>query len=133
MADILETTNNPDDISIQPKDDRVDRSGDVDDEEESESATVFKPKWRKKYIADYCFAKAVGPAIDSSDENELYEGDIFNTLLGEDIYELLVFQTNLYATQKQKPFFLTNDDEITAFISLNFLMGVKKMPFYNDC
>ena len=56
----------------------------------------------------------------------------FNALLGEDIYQLMVFQTNLYATQKHKPFSPTTVRELKTFIGLNLLMGIKRLPSYKD-
>ena len=95
------------------------------------------PKWKKKKenVFDYSFVEDVGPVIEVVDQSELLEvteGEVFNTLVGEDLFELMVFQTNLYATQKHKPFTPTNVKEIKSFIAVNFLMGIKTMPSYKD-
>ena len=95
------------------------------------------PKWKKKKenVFDYSFVEDVGPVIEDVDQSELLEvteSEVFNTLVGEDLFELMVFQTNLYATQKHKPFTPTNVKEIKSFIAVNFLMGIKTMPSYKD-
>ena len=98
------------------------------DEEESASVSVFMPKWKKKEnVFDYSFVEDVGPVIEIVDQSELLEvteGEVFNTLVGEDLFELMVFQINLNTTQKHKPFTPTNLKEIKSFIAVNFLMGI---------
>ncbi|KAF0695434.1 piggyBac transposable element-derived protein 4-like [Aphis craccivora] len=55
--------------------------------------------------------------------------NIFNILFNEEIMNLIVFRTNLYAQQKQtktgKSFIRTNLSEIETFIGINLLMGIK--------
>jgi len=62
--------------------------------------------------------------------------NIFNTLFNDEIMNLIVFQTNLYAQQKQtktgKSFIRTNLSEIKTFIGINLLMGIKKQCSYRD-
>jgi len=61
---------------------------------------------------------------------------IFNILFNDEIMNLIVFQTNLYAQQKQtktgKSFIRTNLSEIKTFIGINLLMGIKKQRSYRD-
>ena len=45
---------------------------------------------------------------------------------------LIVFQTNLYATQKGERYILTTEKEIRTFIGINFIMGINKLPSYRD-
>ncbi|KDR07489.1 hypothetical protein L798_03006 [Zootermopsis nevadensis] len=53
----------------------------------------------------------------------------------DDIINHLVFQTNLCATQKQGgglQFQPTDNKEMKKIISINILMGIKKLPRYKD-
>jgi hypothetical protein len=45
-----------------------------------------------------------------------------------------MFQTNLYATQKQDglQFQPTDNKEMKQFLAINILMGIKKLPSYKD-
>ena len=84
------------------------------------------PNGRKKKMFSIT-VEDVGPVIEVVDQSELLEvteSEVFNTLVGEDLFELMVFQTNLYATQKHKPFTPTHLKEIKSFIAVNFLMGI---------
>lgn len=46
--------------------------------------------------------------------------------------EKLVFETNLYATQKGKPFSPITLKDMMIFIGINMLMGIKKLLSYRD-
>ncbi|XP_035229209.1 piggyBac transposable element-derived protein 4-like [Stegodyphus dumicola] len=48
------------------------------------------------------------------------------------LMENVVFQTNLYATQKDKPFNSLNLNELLKFLGINLLMGIKRIPSYRD-
>ncbi|KAE9522897.1 hypothetical protein AGLY_016708 [Aphis glycines] len=54
---------------------------------------------------------------------------IFLKLILKDLFELIVFQTNLYATQKNKPYKPTS---VEIFFGLNMVMAMKKLPSYRD-
>ncbi|KAJ8949423.1 hypothetical protein NQ318_007523, partial [Aromia moschata] len=72
------------------------------------------------------FLENVGPNI----ETPLY---FFLHLFSEHLLNTLVFQTNLYAVQKNhKNNSSTTNDEIKCFLGINLLMGVKKLPSYRD-
>jgi len=62
--------------------------------------------------------------------------NIFNNILYDEIMDLIIFQTNLYAQQKQtktkKSFIRTNLSEIKTFIGINLLMGIKRQLSYRD-
>lgn len=60
--------------------------------------------------------------------------DSFNTLFSDELVELLVVQTNIYATLKALgPIrFPTNSKEMRVFLGLNLCMGIKKLPYYRD-
>jgi hypothetical protein len=57
---------------------------------------------------------------------------IFLKLFPEDLFELIVFQTNLYATQQNKPYKPTSVEEIKIFFGINMVMAMKKLPSYRD-
>jgi len=57
---------------------------------------------------------------------------IFLKLFPEDLFELIVFQTNLYATQQNKPYKPTTVEEIKIFFGINMVMAMKKLPSYRD-
>lgn len=53
-------------------------------------------------------------------------------LFPDDLFDFIVFQTNLYATQENKPFQPTTIDEIKIFFGINLFMAIKKLPSYRD-
>lgn len=61
---------------------------------------------------------------------------IFNCLFTIDIFEQIVHHTNLYAYQQQmktgKSFMRTSVTEISCFIGMQLLMGIKKQCSYRD-
>lgn len=61
---------------------------------------------------------------------------LFQQFFSDEFILHLVFQTNLYAEQKQiasgKSYTRTNEREIRAFLGINLLMGIKRMPSYKD-
>lgn len=57
---------------------------------------------------------------------------IFLKFFPEDLFELIVFQTNLYATQQNKPYKPTSVEEINIFFGINMVMAMKKLPSYRD-
>jgi hypothetical protein len=57
---------------------------------------------------------------------------IFCQIFSDEMVEHIYFNTNLYVTQRGKPFSATNENEIRVFLGMNLFMGVKKMPSYRD-
>lgn len=57
---------------------------------------------------------------------------IFLKLFPKDLFELIVFQTNLYATQQNKPYKSTSVEEIKLFLGINMVMAMKKLSSYRD-
>jgi len=57
---------------------------------------------------------------------------IFLKLFPEDLFELIVFQTILYATQKNKPYKSISVKEIKIFFGIYRVMAMKKLPSYRD-
>ena len=54
--------------------------------------------------------------------------DIFQTVTGmNELLQIIVRETNRYATQKGRNF-ETKEDEMKAFLGINFIMGINKLP-----
>ncbi|KAL4154020.1 hypothetical protein QTP88_001853 [Uroleucon formosanum] len=56
----------------------------------------------------------------------------FYFIFPESFIDYLVFQTNFYAHQKQKPFEPATSKSMKTFLAINLLMGIKKLPSYKD-
>ena len=48
-----------------------------------------------------------------------------------ELLEIIATETNRYATQKSRNFEST-EDEIKAFLGINFVMGINKLPSLED-
>ena len=58
--------------------------------------------------------------------------DIFQTVTGmNELLEIVVTETNRYATQKGRNF-ETTEDEMRAFLGINFVTGISKLPSLED-
>lgn len=76
------------------------------------------------------FTENFGPCIPEEIESPL---DTFLCLFPEELLETIVFQTNLYATQKYGERVLpTNVEEMKCFLGINLMMGLTKKPSYKD-
>jgi hypothetical protein len=69
----------------------------------------------------------------NNDGDEMAPQDVFLDLFGEDIIEHITFHTNLYATQKEKPFKPVTKDDLKVFLGINILMGIKRPRSYHSC
>ena len=57
---------------------------------------------------------------------------IFNTVVGmKDLIDIIVTESNRYATQKGRNF-ETNEEEMMAFLGVNFIMAINKLPSIED-
>lgn len=86
----------------------------------------------KKSIPE--FSEEYGPKEDITLMDDINPINIFMSFLTIAFIKKLVFETNLYATQKGKPFspiFSPLQDEM-IFIGINMLMGIKKLLSYRD-
>ena len=97
----------------------------------------WNPKWRKKSYGSSSlpvFEEYCGPNKNFYDEdsNGISPIDIFKNIVDEELLQSIAFQTNLYATQKEKSYKPTNVKELEIFIGINFLMAMKKQPAYRD-
>ena len=58
--------------------------------------------------------------------------DIFHTLTGmNELLGIIATETYRYATQKDRNF-ETTEDEMKAFLGINFIMGINKLPSLED-
>ena len=110
-------------------------NGDDDDDQNHSNKTVDAPKWKKSFSIRTSpdFSKSFGvPEALKQEIEDPTPIKIFDQFLSQDVIDLIVFQTNLYAQQSWKSYSPTNDDEIRTFLGMNVLMGVKKLPIYRD-
>ncbi|KAG5899982.1 hypothetical protein JTB14_034551 [Gonioctena quinquepunctata] len=100
-----------------------------EEESENEEETVQEPerKW-KKNMKD----RAPTPEYQRYSWEEVYfaecttPSDVFVKLLGKAVQNI-IFQTNLYATQRNQRVIVTEED-ILSFIGINFFMGYHILP-----
>ena len=58
--------------------------------------------------------------------------DIFQTFTGmNELLEIILMETNRYATEEVCNF-QTTEDEMEAFLEINFIMGINKLPSLED-
>lgn len=57
---------------------------------------------------------------------------LFLKLFPEELFELIAFQTNVYATQQNTSYQPTCTEEIKIFFGINMFMAMKKLPSYRD-
>ena len=72
-----------------------------------------------------------GPVTLQVTESEPY--DFFSLLFPEELWDVLVEQTNIYVAQKQRKSWFndTNKDEIKAFVGALFFMAVPRIPNFD--
>ncbi|KAF0758339.1 piggyBac transposable element-derived protein 4-like [Aphis craccivora] len=58
--------------------------------------------------------------------------NLFLQMFPDSLIEVILFQTNLYAQQSQKPYIPATKQELKTFLGLNILMGLKRQPSYRD-
>lgn len=93
--------------------------------------------WRKTYRpqnSTLVFQEFVGSRAFSDDEEyDFTPCSVFEKIFDEKLIDTIVFQTNLYAIQKNGDRFVpTTADELKVFLGINLLMGLKKLPSYRD-
>lgn len=75
------------------------------------------------------FQETVGPNLPLEVEDP---PTYFYCLFSEEFIDNLVFHTNFYAHQKQKPFESATSQSMKTFLAIHFLMGIKHLPSYRD-
>lgn len=93
--------------------------------------------WRRSelnYVPPQKFTSTFGPQ--NIGENAELPIDVFSCLFPDELFEKIVLETNLYATQENlrsgRSFVPTDLKEVMAFFGVNILMGMKKLPSYRD-
>lgn len=80
------------------------------------------------------FSENCGPC--NIPEEAVLPVDIFLCLFPNVLFEHIVYETNLYATQANactgKSFIPTNVNEMKSFFAINIIMGIKRLPSYRD-
>lgn len=119
-------------------DENEERQGEVQEDDEGDNLPLAirlyreEIKWYKTYHRsnqDYDFTEETGPQVETESPLEA-----FTALFPDDLIQMLVTETNLYATQKangpiRNP---TDQNEMTVFLGLNIMMGIKLLPSYRD-
>lgn len=93
------------------------------------------PTWSKtnsplEYIKEFTSICGVPDFIKSQADHS--PGALFQLFFSDDFFDFLVFQTNLYCQQSEKPYYPTNRIELKTFLGINLLMGIKNLPSYRD-
>ncbi|KFM62055.1 PiggyBac transposable element-derived protein 4, partial [Stegodyphus mimosarum] len=78
------------------------------------------------------FSEDYGPTDEITSIEDAKPMDIFMAFFTAEFMDKLVFETNLYATQKGKPFSPITLQDMLKFLGINILMGIKKLPSYRD-
>ena len=94
-----------------------------------------EPMWQKRAqntFQMHDFMEQSGPADDMMELEDKSPYGIFSMFFNDKLFQDIVFQTNLLATQQGKPFKPTNVDEIKLFLGINIFMGMKRLPSYRD-
>ena len=108
-------------------------SQDEDKIKKKKTNTTKKWKWKDKkkpMTKNEC-------TLDAEVLVDLHHGStpfgIFQMVTGmNEFLEIIVTETNRYATQKGRNFEIT-EDEMKAFLGINFVMSINKLPSLEDC
>ncbi len=100
----------------------------ADSEERRSKPREWKKEDKVKHLNE--FVEAEGP-VRIYFENCSKADDVFLTFLDEEIREQIIFQTNLYATQKARRLAPLQDNESLGFLGINILMGYHELPSYS--
>lgn len=95
---------------------------------------VKKKEFLMEPISD--FIETTGPSDLIDKEQDHTPFSVFKLLFSDEIINLVVQQTNLYAQQRYmktgKLYMKTTNQEIMTFLGINILMGIKRSPSYRD-
>lgn len=98
------------------------------------------PTWSKNedfsMVPLFDFIGTEGPSDLIDKEQDHTPFSVFKLLFSDEVINLLVEQTNLYAQQRYmktaKLYTKTTNQEIMTFLGINILMGIKRLPSYRD-
>ena len=88
-------------------------------------------KWRKKIIKFKLppFNCVSGPNI-TFNTTSIDPTNVFSEFFTKDLLDDIVYQTNLYAAQKLKPYKALDVTELKCYLGILILNGIHKMPSY---
>ncbi|CAH1974499.1 unnamed protein product [Acanthoscelides obtectus] len=141
-VDVHNATNTNNNVGIHPERVSDSDSSYSDDDliplaDLQKKLSLDKFVWKKvatNYTAPQEFTKDSGPCNILDDIERPVE--VFLCLFPDSLFDHIVFQTNLYATQASarsgKLFTPTNTMEMKKFVAINILMGIKRLPSYRD-
>ena len=98
-------------------------------------STAAEIAWTKKAAVKTSvpeFSSRTGPSDEVLNMEDKSPLSLFLSFLSLPYMETIVFQTNMYAFQKEKPYSSLDLAEFLRFLAINLLMGIKKMPSYRD-
>lgn len=108
-------------------------ASDGDGKKRTERAVAYE--WTKSLMTykPSSFSSHQGPVLEHFGDCHT-PSDYFLTFFDGDIRENILFQTNLYATQKQKGKTIPaiKEQELFGFLGINLLMGYHKLPSWMD-
>ncbi|GFY43087.1 piggyBac transposable element-derived protein 4 [Trichonephila inaurata madagascariensis] len=112
---------------------------DIDEEKDDISvpglSRISKVTWKNKAsvkIRNIPFTEQSGPSDEITSLQDPSPISIFFTLFSISFIEKIVYQTNLYATQKGNAFTSVTVLDILCFLAINIVMGIKRLPSYRD-
>ena len=128
----------PDPLQLSEEDDDINSGESDEDDDISQPGPSTQPQiptWNSKQrlqktVPD--FTAECGPDEKFWELPEKTPIAVFLEIFSLQLIEHIVFQTNLYATQKGKPFSPLTLSEFYIFLGINLLMGIKKLPSYRD-
>lgn len=82
-------------------------------------------------LPNYKF-EAVGPDQSQGPEDQLSPSEVFVRLFSQELFEIIAYNSDLYATQRCKSNKPTNSEKIKMFLAINLLMGIKKQLSYRN-
>ena len=102
-----------------------------DDYDANQNRVWSKTEKDEISVEDRPFNSPQGPLTNCFDDcnNEV---DYFLKFLSEDIREIMLYQTYLYVSQKQRRVLALSEKELFSFLGVNLIMGYHKLPSLSD-
>ena len=90
---------------------------------------IARRHWKKvdKPSEDHVFNYPEGPNIAHFTDCHT-QADVFSQFLDTDIIDMILFQTNLYITQRERNVASVTREELYGFLGINMLMSYHKLP-----
>jgi len=112
----------------------------INDTKNTDEFNFILPTWSKNktFLMDSLpdFIGTTGPSDLIDKEQDHTPFLVFKLLFSDEVINLIVEQTNLYAQQRYmktgKLYIKTTNQEIMTFLGINILMDIKRLPSYRD-